>query len=60
MRKVIDSRHVKLPQTLEQFITHSKNKAELALFLSNELMTSAKDLSEGHELMIAGGFDSID
>ena len=57
IRKVIYSRHVKLPQTLQQFITHSKNKAELASFLSNELMMSAKDLSEGHELIITGGFD---
>jgi len=54
IRRVIGSRHVKLPQSSKQFISHATNKAELALFLSNELMTSAKDLSEGHELITAG------
>ena len=45
IRRVIDSRQVKLPQSWKQFISHATNKAELASFLSNVLMTSAKDLS---------------
>jgi len=60
IRRVIDSRHVKLPQSWKQFISHATNKAELASFVSNELMTSVKDLSEGHELITTGGFDDAD
>ena len=60
IREVIHSRHVRLPQTWKQLINHSKKKAELASFLSNELMMSAKVLSEGQDLIIACGFDDAD
>jgi len=57
IRRVIDSRCVKLPQNWKQFISHSRNKAELASFLSSELIRNASDLSQGHELVLAGGFE---
>jgi hypothetical protein len=59
VRRVIDSKDVKLPQNWKQFITLPANKSELASFLSTTLIEKAStlnQLSQDHELVISGGF----
>jgi len=55
IRRVINCRCVKLPQNWKQFISHSRNKAELSSFLSSEHIRNASDMSQGHRLVLLGG-----
>lgn len=59
IRRIIDSKEVPLPQVWKHFIDLSENKAQLASFLSQQLMEKAKSLPENCELVTAGGFESI-
>ena len=53
IRRPIESRDVPLPTKWENFITHEENKADLARFLSQQLILSAPD---NKCLVVAGGF----
>ena len=56
IRKIIEGSHVQLPQVWDQFIALDDNKADLAHFLSTELLDKAQDISENHEDVADGGF----
>ena len=51
IRRVIDSRNVKLPESWKQLISLPVNKSELAAFLTHELIRRASELSPGNELV---------
>lgn len=59
IRRIIDSRDVKLPQNWVKFIGHSSNKAELASFLSNEIRGKADHVPANCELVLGGGFSDM-
>ncbi|MES9882793.1 MAG: hypothetical protein ABW185_18145 [Sedimenticola sp.] len=58
IRRIIDSRDVPLPVNWKRYIDSPENKANLAVFLSNELMSS--QLPQSREIVTAGGFSEID
>ena len=59
IRRLIDSVNVKLPLNWKQFISLPENKADLARFLTEQLMDSADKVPSGCELITAGGFDDL-
>lgn len=56
IRKLIDGPDVPLPTHWSQFIALDQNKADLANFLSEELMKRGIGLDQRHELVTGGGF----
>ena len=60
IRKLVDQGDVPLPQSWEQFIALEENKADLATFLSNWVISRGTELSEDKEIVTGGGFcDSL-
>ena len=56
IRKVIDGRNVPLPQVWSNFIASDENKADLARFLTEIIVTKGTDLPQQCELVTGGGF----
>ena len=56
IRKVIDGRNVPLPQVWSNFIASDENKADLARFLTEIIMTKGTDLPQQCELVTGGRF----
>ena len=56
--RLIENRDVPFPKSWEQFISSSENKANLATFLSNELMSP--DVYGDREIVTVGVFSDID
>ena len=56
IRKVIDGRNVPLPQVWSNFIASDENKADLARFLTEIIVTKVTDLPQKCELVTEGGF----
>ena len=56
IRKLIDNQHVPLPLVWSNFISLDENKAELARFLSDMIVTKGMALQQPYELVIGGGF----
>ena len=56
IRKHIDNPDVPMPQVWKQFIAHDQNKADLASFLSDALITRGKELEAKFEVVTDGGF----
>ena len=50
---------VPLPQSWDNFLTMSENKADIARFLSESLQTRAETLPNEQELVIGGGYQNI-
>ena len=59
IRKLIDGPDIKLPQSWDQYLALGENKAELANFLSEQLMEHCKHLDAKYELVVGGGFNDI-
>ena len=55
IRKLIESRDVPLPAKWENFIAHEENKADLACFLSQQLILRAPSQKT---IIAAGGFSN--
>ena len=60
IHKVINSPNVPLPQVWEQFMALDENKADLAEFLSHEMMLRTKSLPDNCHLVVGGGFPDPD
>ena len=58
IRCLIENRDVPFLKSWEQFISSSGNKANLATFLSNELMSP--DVYGDREIVTVGGFNDVD
>ena len=58
IRRVIENQHVPLPDNWKSFLSLGANKANLAEFLSQQLMTNAVSISPT-TLVVAGGFAQI-
>ena len=58
IRRLIENRDVPFPKSWEPFISSSENKANLATFLSNELMSP--DVYRDREIVTVGGFSDVD
>ena len=56
IRKLIDDQHVPLPLVWSNLISLDENKAELARFLSDVIMTKDMALQQPYELVTGGGF----
>ena len=56
IRRIIENKDVSLPQNWKQFMDHSDNKADLANFLSEDLIQTAKNTQQTGELITSGGF----
>lgn len=56
IHKVIDSPDVPLPQMWEQFMALDENKADLAEFLSHEMLSRTESLPDNCHLVVSGGF----
>ena len=56
VHKIIDRDDVPLSQVCDNFILLDDNKADLAPFLSEYLISHASDLSSKCELVVSGGF----
>jgi len=56
IRKIINCSDVPLPQVWAQFIDLDENKADLARFLSEDMMDKSQHFPMGQELITAGGF----
>ena len=56
IRKVIDGRNVPLPQVWSNLIASDENKADLARFLTEIIVTKGTDLPQQCELATGGGF----
>jgi len=55
VRRAIQDRNVPLPQKWDNFLAHSQNKADLARFLSQQLMIQAPSNKTN---VVAGGFSN--
>ncbi len=61
IRKLIDSPDVPLPEVWDQYIALGQNKADLAEYLSTELIQRADTLTDGGcEVVAGGGFPNPD
>ena len=56
IRKVVSNGLVPLPQVWAQFVLLSENKADLAAFLSEDLVKRFPNIPAGCELVLGGGF----
>ena len=56
IRKIIHHGDIRLPQVWDQFLSLGVNKADLANFLSELIISKGNDLSNGQEIVISGGF----
>ena len=56
IRRNIGNKEVPLPIKWKHFIDHPDNKADLANFLSEDLIRRAKDMLQNGELITSGGF----
>ena len=56
IRKVIDGRNVPLPQVWSNVIASDENKADLARFLTEIIVTKGTDIPQQCELVTGGGF----
>lgn len=56
IRKLIQGPGVPLPQVWNQFIAMDENKADLAHFLSEEILQRATSLRDNCEVVVGGGF----
>jgi len=60
IRKIISDGKVPLPQVWAQFVSLGENKADLASFLSDDLMSRHAEVPDGCELIVGGGFASLE
>ena len=56
IRKIIHHGDIRLPQVWDQFLSLGVNKADLANFLSELIISKGNDLCNGQEIVISGGF----
>ena len=59
IRKVIDGRNVPLPQVWSNFIASDENKADLARFLSETIVTKGTVLPGQYDLVTEGRFSEV-
>ena len=59
IRRMITGPDVPLPQSLDNFLTMSENKADIARFLSESLQTRAETLLREQELVTGGGYQNV-
>ena len=60
IRRIVESRNVKLPANWQNFLNLYENKQNLIQFLTKELLNKAKGLPADKELIIAGGCETPD
>lgn len=60
IRKLIEGPHVPLPQRWGNFIALDDNKADLARFLSEVMMTKGREFPDHWELVTGGGYSTAE